>query len=176
MFIGIRTTSLLDTPALYLTNSTERRVHSRQLLLHLKPKKCSSIDPSIAAVACALLPGGMPRAASGEARLSVSPRAGFFDDLFTVGKDDAAKEAAFQAQQEILARRRNPAKSAAYIENVEGRRRKGALQRLHSPQLIGFCTLRRHPACRDQNRRNSVKISPGSGTRARPQSRASRGY
>ena len=62
-------------------------------------------------------------AASGEARLSVSLRMGFFDDLFTAGKDDAAKEAAFQAQQEILARRRNPAKSAAYIEDVEGRRR-----------------------------------------------------
>jgi len=58
-------------------------------------------------------------------RRAASPQLGFFDDLFGGDRaDEAAKEAAFEAQQEILRRRRNPTKNLEYIEGVEGRRRK----------------------------------------------------
>ena len=52
-----------------------------------------------------------------------SPGMGFFDNLFKESEAaKAAKEAEYRAMQEMLDRRRNPAKMAAYEAEVERRR------------------------------------------------------
>jgi len=90
---------------------------------------------STALAAGALLRGGAVRpicaeVSSVDSHRVVAPTAGLFDNLFTETPEqkarkaqvEAAKEAEFREQQEMLARRRDPKKMEEYLEQVEARR------------------------------------------------------
>ena len=78
-------------------------------------------------------------------RRAPSPEAGLFDMFKETEAQKAAKEAEWRAQQEMMERRRNPEKMAAYNAEVNARRA-AASEKVH-PTLASLspCFVPCHP-------------------------------
>ena len=97
----------------------------RLLLLTLSAASCSSLVLPHAVVSRAALP--TPRVGD--------VRAGFFDMFQESEAQKAVKEAQWREQQEIMARRRNPAAQEAYFKEVEANRAKASAANAELKQL-----------------------------------------